>query len=163
MKLQCTLSYLSAFKIKILKDNKDEKFQKPEKCTLEHQKFLRIKLLSRKSTSLLFLVFWRSEKNIVHHHRENKSIWSSFWRSAFSDDILCLVFLPEKKIWIAKVLFNAMKTYNTLSRCLKITEKVAFWKLKACGQTVLPYKSFFCMTKIGGKWKNYKIQMRHFE
>ena len=99
MKLQCTLSYLSAFKIKILKDNKDEKFQKPEKCTLEHQKFLRIKLLSRKSTSLLRSFFEEVKRSCII---ENKSIWSSTTtartkRSAFSDDILCLVFLPEKK------------------------------------------------------------------
>ena len=95
MKLQCTLSYLSAFKIKILKDNKDEKFQKPEKCTLEHQKFLRIKLLSRKSTSLLRSFFEEVKRSCII---ENKSIWSSTKRSAFSDDILCLVFLPEKNL-----------------------------------------------------------------
>lgn len=66
-----------------------------KKCTLEHQKFLRIKLLSRKSTSLLRSFFEEVKRSCII---ENKSIWSSTKRSAFSDDILCLVFLPEKKI-----------------------------------------------------------------
>ena len=79
------------------------------------------------------------------------------------------------------------------TRCLKITGKVSFniaskssyvyilsgqkfiknarkWSIlassgkpEACGETVLPARSLFNRTEIGGKCLNSKIQMRHFD
>ena len=80
-------------------------------------------------------------------------------------------------------IFMCAKKY---SACLKITEKVSFnitskvyifsgqklsksaknsqfWKLEACGQTVLPDRSILIGQKIVGKWQNWKILMRHLK
>ena len=48
-------------------------------------------------------------------------------------------------------------------KCQKWSILASFWKPEACGQTALPDNSLFNKTKIGGKWQNSKIQMRHFE
>ena len=49
------------------------------------------------------------------------------------------------------------------SKCQKWSILPSFWKLEACGQTVLPERSVLKGQKIGGKCQNSKIEMRHFE
>ena len=44
-----------------------------------------------------------------------------------------------------------------------MVDLASFWKIEACGQTVLPDRSVLIGQKLVENAKNSKIQMQHFE
>ena len=64
--------------------------------------------------------------------------------------------------WFFWTEFEIFKQCAVFENCRKsvILHLLNNWSLK--GQILLPERSIFKRTKIGGKCKNWKIQMRHF-